>query len=292
MVKQDLSPVDLRALLWGYKRDLDRLQYSSPLTLATIHLWYKKDLQGLLSSDPSPLTSLFDNPMFPQEWGVDMIGSAGSAIFCSYQYWATSCSPEWLWLAHCYPPVFLLYGICFHSNTPLTEYERLCSLPETPRHLLSSIYKLLHALMHDGLPPYTRAWSAAWGGSLRLLLGRITFILLTNPQFLVMHRKRIINFSPNGTGTPSHCIGYSLLYRPLVGGLTKEKYLVGVQWDSPLLVHSFYHLQQNVSGVPVTYPRDSTPVHATGFGSVSETKPVTLLPLRNTTADSSVLENR
>lgn len=74
MIEQDLSPVNLRALLWGYKRDFHRLQSSSLLTLAALHLWYKKGLQNLLSLEPSPLTMLFDNPTFLEGMGTPILG--------------------------------------------------------------------------------------------------------------------------------------------------------------------------------------------------------------------------
>lgn len=66
MVEQDLSTLDLRALLWGYGQHLHLLSNTSPLTIAALHLWYRKGMLSLLSSDPSPLTSLFDHPTLPR----------------------------------------------------------------------------------------------------------------------------------------------------------------------------------------------------------------------------------
>lgn len=74
MIEQDLAPVKLRALLWGYNGDLSCLTSFSPLTLAALRLWYRRELYSVLSSDPSPLTSLFDNPTFPQGIGVPTLG--------------------------------------------------------------------------------------------------------------------------------------------------------------------------------------------------------------------------
>lgn len=74
MVEQDLSTLDLRALLCGYGQKLHLLSSSSPLTTAALHLWYKKGLSSLLSTDPLPFTSLFDHPVLPQGMGSNMVG--------------------------------------------------------------------------------------------------------------------------------------------------------------------------------------------------------------------------
>lgn len=74
MVEQDLAPVDLRALLWGYKSSFSSLSSASPLTTVVLTLWYRKGLCEVLSSDPSPLSSLFDNLALPQGIGLPYIG--------------------------------------------------------------------------------------------------------------------------------------------------------------------------------------------------------------------------
>lgn len=71
-------------------------------------------------------------------------------------------SHDWLTTLHLYT-----FTKHLHSSSQIhrsyTEFERLCSLSETPRHLLSTIYCLLLALSHNDLPPYTRMWSADLG---------------------------------------------------------------------------------------------------------------------------------
>lgn len=42
MVEQDLSTLDLQALLWGYGQHLHLLSSTPPLTTTALHLWYKK----------------------------------------------------------------------------------------------------------------------------------------------------------------------------------------------------------------------------------------------------------
>lgn len=140
--------LDLRALLWGYSQDLPRLNHSSLLTRAALHIWYQKGLQNLSSSDPSPLTALFDNPALPQGLGLPTVGTLTRAMWpvAHSIVWCTIGQPvipggagNWLIVLH-------LSTFCmglFRStqvHRPLTEYERLCTLSETPRHLLSAIY--------------------------------------------------------------------------------------------------------------------------------------------------------
>lgn len=76
MVQQDLSDFDfdLRALLWGFGQELQRLSSSSPLTIAALRLWYRMGMSSLLSTDSSPLTSQFDHPTLSQDMGLHMVG--------------------------------------------------------------------------------------------------------------------------------------------------------------------------------------------------------------------------
>lgn len=68
MVEQDLSPLDLRAPLWGYSQNLPGLHSSSLLTHVALHIWYRRGLQNLLSSDPSPLQPYSITLLSPRAW--------------------------------------------------------------------------------------------------------------------------------------------------------------------------------------------------------------------------------
>lgn len=81
MVEQDLASVDLLALLWGHKGNICSMSSASPLTIAALTLWYRRGLYEGLSSDPSPLSSLFDNPAFPQGIRVPTLGSFHRSSF-------------------------------------------------------------------------------------------------------------------------------------------------------------------------------------------------------------------
>lgn len=171
MVEQDLSTPDLCALLWGYGQKLHLLSTSSPLTIAALHLWYKHGLVSLLSSDPSPLTSLFDHPALPQGLRASKIGPylQSSWPLANSFVNPTMGTPilpgdrgNWLTALR----ISSFYSNLFSSSQihrSLTGYEQLCSLSETPRHLLSTIYKLQHALIHDQPPSYTRRWARDLG---------------------------------------------------------------------------------------------------------------------------------
>lgn len=173
-IEQDLSTSDLRALLWGYGRGLSTLANCSPLTTAALHLWYRKGLLPILSTDPSLLTSLFDHPDLPQGMSTNLVGpysrdawpTANSFI---HPNTGTPVLPgargNWLTALRISSFCSDLFSST-HTHRPLTDYEQLCSLSETPRHLLSTIYKLLHSLTHDQLPPYTRRWATDLGKDL------------------------------------------------------------------------------------------------------------------------------
>lgn len=133
-------------------------------------------MSSILSTDPSPLTSLFDHLALPQGMGASMVGllSHSSWPVASSFVHPNSGAPnvpdsQGNWL-----PALRLSTFCldlFSSSQihrSLTGYEQLCTLSETPRHLRSSIYKLLHALLYDQLPPYTRKWSMELGKELSI----------------------------------------------------------------------------------------------------------------------------
>lgn len=65
-VEQDMSPVDLHALLLGYDLAHKSLPTLSPLTIDTLHIWYRRRDRYSLSTELSPLTPLFDNPALPE----------------------------------------------------------------------------------------------------------------------------------------------------------------------------------------------------------------------------------
>lgn len=163
-VEQDLSHFDLQALLWGYGQQPHLLSLSSPLTVSALHLWYKKGMSSLLSTDPSPLTSLFDHPSLPQGMGSNTIGPYSRSTWPVASSFVDSslgtpvlpvAQGNWLTALH----ISSFCSDLFSSSQihrHLTGFEQLCSLSETPRHLLSSLYALQHALLHNQPPSYTR----------------------------------------------------------------------------------------------------------------------------------------
>lgn len=171
MVEQDMSPVFLRALLWGYKSNLPALANSSPLTTTALVLWYRRGLREILSSDPSPLSPLFDNPAFPQGIGAYALDSFRRTSLPQAHSFihADNGTPniptgnqDWLTSLHLTTFTKHLFGSS-QIHRPLTEFEHISSLQELPRHLLSHIYSLIQALTQNDLPTYTRMWSADLG---------------------------------------------------------------------------------------------------------------------------------
>lgn len=136
MAEQHISPVDLRALLWGYRSNLPALANSSPLTTAALVLWYRRGQCEILSSDPSTLSPLFDNPAFPQGIGAHALGSF---LHTSWQQAHSfvhadngtpnipTGSQDWLTSLHLTTFTKHLFGSS-QIYRPLTEFEHLSSL--------------------------------------------------------------------------------------------------------------------------------------------------------------------
>lgn len=209
MVEQDLAPVDLRALLWGYHGDLSRLPSASPLTVAALKLWYKRGLCTVLSSDLSPPTSLFDNPAFPQGVGVPMLGSFHRSAWPQAHTFiilrlGTPAVPErtrdWLTSLHLTSFSKQLF-LSSQIYRPLTEFERLCSLQDLPRHLLSYLYGFSSPLHIKTYPCTLGCGPQIWEGTSREQIARLHFTLRTSLPFPATHKKIILRFYPNGTGT-------------------------------------------------------------------------------------------
>lgn len=200
-----------------------------------MQLWYKKGLQNLLSSGSSPLTTLFDNPMFPQGMGTPTLGvlpRRALPVAHSFIHSGTGQSDvpmgggDWLTAIHIsslskghrlyrQDPATgspsCIYPHLLNTYTLPPKYTALTlnlknSLSEAPRHLLSSLYNLLQALAHDHLPPYTRMWSRTWVRTSPDRTGRLHSILPISQQYLAILRKRTTRFCPGGTGTPPHYI--------------------------------------------------------------------------------------
>lgn len=174
-VEQDLSTYDLRALLWGYEKIYKSLSTLSPLTRDALTIWYRKRDTLSLSSEPSPLTPLFDNPSLPEghsTHSLDVYNRDSWPIarqfvdrtLGTFLSTPTNVYSKITWLTHGH-----LNSYCktLHdsrqTHRPLTGFEQLCTLPETPRHTLSLIYKSIMNHTHEALPNYTTKWSVEVG---------------------------------------------------------------------------------------------------------------------------------
>lgn len=175
LVEQDLSTIDLRALLWGYGQTHKNLTELSPLTRDALIIWYRKREIYSLTSEPSPLTPLFDNPAFPEGNSVLNIDdydrtswpTARQFVHNTLGTYATDrviLSPKISWLTRLHLDTFCKQ---LHNSKqihrPLTGFEQLCTLPETPRHTLSLIYQLVLGNIYTSLPKYTKIWSGELG---------------------------------------------------------------------------------------------------------------------------------
>lgn len=173
MEEQDLSLVDIRTILWGYRR-------------------YRKGLCSLLSSDRSPLTSLFDNHAFPQGMGVYYFRftfphcMASGALLHTPPLWNSRPSCRSQGLAYCSSLIFLWATVHFHPNAQYTDWIWTAVLPpwDAQRHTL------LHALLHDELPTYTIVWFVELEKELSAVVWLISFHFTHKLQSPAILRKK------------------------------------------------------------------------------------------------------
>lgn len=174
-VEQDLSTYDLRALLWGYDHSFKSIVALSPLTRDALTIWYRRKLTYALSSEPSPLTPLFDNPKLPEGHSINSIDNYYRELWPTARQFVdptlgtfasalpdTTSKVTWLTRRHLSEYCKQLHDSSL-IHRPLTGFEQLCILAETPRHPLSLIHKQILEHIHGVLPIYTTKWSAEVG---------------------------------------------------------------------------------------------------------------------------------
>lgn len=174
-------------------------------------LWCGRGLCELLSSDLSPLSSLFDNPAFPQGIGAHALGSflrtswpqAHTFIHADS---GTPNSPtgtqDWLTSLHLTTFTKHLFSSS-QTHRPLTEFEHLGSLQELPRQLPR--FKPSHKQTY---PLTLGCGRHTWEGPSPERNGKLHSISHTSPQSLVTRKRRILRCR-DGTGTTLLCGKYS-----------------------------------------------------------------------------------
>lgn len=177
----------------------------------------------------SPNTTLFDNPALPQGMGSSMFGPFTLScwpVAHSFIHDSSGKSVISVGQGNIYT-VLHLSSFCTNlftssqTHRPLTEYEQLCSPAKTPRHLLSLIYKLLHALLHDQLATYTRRWSVDLGRELTTADWQTLFHFTHKSTVCCCARKKTLNSFPGSTTTLTPYIKYSHRYLPPAGGAVR-----------------------------------------------------------------------
>lgn len=149
-----MSSVDLRALLWGHDRTYKSLPTLSPLTRDALAILYRRKESYSLSTEPSPLTPLFDKPALPEGRSTQTIENYNRTSWPTAQFvhntqgtfvmnhTTTVSNITWLTRLH-------LSSYCkkLHDSKqihrPLTDFEQLFTLSETPQHTPSLIYKMI-----------------------------------------------------------------------------------------------------------------------------------------------------
>lgn len=111
-----------------------------------------------------------------------------------------------------------------HSSSqvhcPNTEFERLCSLSETPRHLLSTIYSLLQALTHGDLPAYTRMGTADLGEDISRLEWQTSFHFTHKSTISCYSQEKNYKILSRWYRDPATLHKFSHPLRPPVGSAT------------------------------------------------------------------------
>lgn len=89
-------------------------------------------------------------------------------------------------LTYCFSLIFLWATVHFHPNSPYTDWIWTAVLPPWDTQTLI----LLHALLHDELPTYTRVWSTELGKELLSVDWRTSFHFTHIYHLLLFSRKK------------------------------------------------------------------------------------------------------